>query len=119
MTYSNNEKAAIVCLLIELINADGAIVPEEQYTLNVVNEELGITQALFDAGKLMDCSYAMTVVRLIEEDDKKTNIAVLMVRIIDCDGKATPEEIKMLNTICRQTGLDTVILTQKPKDKLK
>lgn len=108
MAYSNNEKAAIVSLLIEMINVDGIIDLEELYVMNVVNGELGITQDIFEAGKAMDCNYAMTVVKHMS-DENKMNVAVLLTKVIDADGEDDNREIALLNKICEATGIDTVI----------
>lgn len=114
MAYSNNEKAAIVSLLIEMINVNDKIDLEELYVMNVVNGDLGITQDIFEAGKCMDCNYAMTVVKHMS-DEKKMNVAVLMTKVIDADGVVDNREIALLNKICEVTGIDSVINRQQDK----
>ncbi len=107
MTYSDTEKAAIVCLLIELINADEKVTLDEQYIFSKICGEIAVTQDIFNAGKNMDVKYAMVVVKHMT-DEQKMDVAVMMARIIDADG-ADDKEIKMLNQICLETGLDMVI----------
>lgn len=108
MAFNNNEKAAIVCLLIELINVDSKIDPEELYVFNNINSEFGITQEVYEAGKSMDCNYAITVVKHMS-DDKKMQVAVLMAKVIDADGVVDNTEIALLNKICELTGIDTIV----------
>ncbi len=98
MEYSNIEKAAIVCLLIELINADKTVALDERYIFNQICNELAVTQDIFDAGKSMDMDYAVVVVKHMNEDQKMA-IAVLMTRIIDADGGVHDKELSVLNKI--------------------
>ena len=97
LTYSDNEKAAIVSLLIEMVNVDDTLAPEELNEINLINDELHITQDTFDLGKALDFQYAVEV-------------ASYLTRIIDSDGIVHPVELQLLNRICKQTGLDIILL---------
>jgi len=113
MTYSNNEKAAIICLLIEMANVDGNVDFEELYVMNSINEELCVTKEVFDYGKAMSCDYAMIAVKHMP-DEKKMHVAKLITDIIDANGDVSEKEITLLNKICKQTGLD-IIINQQPE----
>lgn len=106
--YTDNEKAAIVSLLIEMINVDNIISPSEISEINVINHDLHITEEVFLMGKALDINYAIEIVKHMT-DEKKIEVGKCITRIIDADGLVKDIEIQLLNDICYRTGLDIIL----------
>ncbi|MBQ0120863.1 MAG: TerB family tellurite resistance protein, partial [Bacteroidales bacterium] len=105
--YSDNEKSAIVSLLIEMINVDNVISLKEMDEINVINRDLNITEEVFLLGKALDFNYSVELVKHMS-DEKKLEVAKYITRIIDADGVVKDVEIQLLNDICHRTGLDII-----------
>lgn len=114
--FTDNQKAAIVSLIIEMINADHEIQPDEIIESNVINAELGITEEIFHMGYALDVNYAIEMVRKFPDEDKLL-VGSLLVRIIDADKDVKDEEIRLLNRICQQTGIDIALRDIKLHDE--
>lgn len=114
MDFTPTQKEAIVSLVIEMINADGMVSLEELYESNVINDELEITQEMFNVGYALDVDYAADVVRRMN-DEQKLYVGLLLTRIIDAD-RAVDEEFELLNSICQRTGID-IALDKHNRDK--
>lgn len=108
VTYSDREKAAIVSLLIEMVNIDDHVVIEELAEINNINAELNVNQENFEMGKALKLSYAIDVVRQMSQN-KKIVVGKFLTRIIDADGMVKSVELKLLNDICHRTGLDIIM----------
>ena len=113
--FTDTQKAAIVSLIIEMINADHEITLEELRESNIINAELGITEEIFCMGRALDVEYAMAIVRRFS-DEEKLQVGMLLVRIIDADDDVADDEIRLLNRICRQTGIDIALRNVQLKD---
>ena len=114
--FTDNQKAAIVSLIIEMINADHKIQPDEIIESNIINAELGITEEIFHMGYALDVNYAMEMVRKFSDEDKLL-VGCLLVRIIDADDDVKDEEISLFNHICHQTGIDILLRDVKLPDE--
>lgn len=110
LSYTDNQKAAIVSLLIEMINIDNIVSLEELNESNCINKELHISQEIFEMGKALKVEYAIDVLRKMT-DMQKIEVGKLLTRIIDADGRVVPAELSLLKNICHNTGID-VILSQ-------
>lgn len=107
-TYSENEKAAIVSLLLEMVNIDGNIDNSEIKECNKINEELNISEETFKMGRALDFNFSLHIVKGMPVK-KKIAVSKYLTRIIDANDEVTDTEIKLLNKICEQTGLDIIL----------
>ena len=108
MSFTNQEKIAIVSLLIEMANADKQIAYEEMITLNLICRRLEIDHNSFVVGHGLKCEHAIEVLKTMN-DEKKLQLAKLMVEIIDSDNQVADAEIALLNHACRRIGIDKLI----------
>lgn len=105
LQYSDIQKAAIVCALVEMVNVDLKVTEEELRETNIINQELNVTDEIFELGVVMPVDHALRVIRKMN-DEQKMNVAKLLVRIIDSDDEVANSEIVLLNEICSLTGID-------------
>ena len=110
MMYTDIQKAAIVSLLIEMINADGRVDIDELRTLNHINHELDITQDIFTAGRGLNLEAAISIAARMT-DEQKLDAGGLLVRMIDADSNVDINEIALLNTIGERTGISFIVNT--------
>lgn len=103
--FNSIEREAIVCLVIEMVNADRAVEFEELVMSNHINHLLGITEEEFAVALRLQPEHACKVVSEMD-DDKKRFVAMLLREMIDADGKVATEECRTLNWIARLTGID-------------
>lgn len=113
--FNDNQKAAIVSLLIEMINADRVVDPSECDEFDAICVEYGIDDEAYRLGKSLDCIFALDMMKRMS-DVQKITAAQLLTRVIDADAKADDNEIRLLNIICRYTGVDLLIDARDDKD---
>ena len=106
--FTQQEKIAIVSLLIEMANADSRIAYEEMITFNLICRRLEIDHNSFVVGHGLKCEHALEVLKTMS-DDKKLQLAKLMVEIIDSDNQVDDAEIALLNHACKQIGIDQLL----------
>ena len=103
--FNEGERAALVSLLLEMVNVDRSEAYEELIVTNNINSRYNISTDIFNAGRNLDPVHALYVVKNMNDDQKRT-VAQLLVEVIDADQIVTDEEISLLNFICDATGLD-------------
>lgn len=108
MTFTNQEKIAIVSLLIEMANADSKIAYEEMITFNHICHRLKIDHSTFIVGHGLKCEHAVEVLKAMTAA-KKLQLAQLMVEIIDSDNNVDDTEIALLNHVCREIGIEQLL----------
>lgn len=106
--FNDNQKAAIVSLLIEMINVDSVVDPSECDEFDTICAEYGIDDETYRLGMALNCMVALDMMRRMS-DVQKIAAAQLLTRVIDADAKADDNEIRLLNVICRYTGVDLLI----------
>ena len=79
--YSDIQKAALVSLLIEMVNADRRIDLEEVRVLNHICRELNIDSDTFTCGRGLIYKAAIVIASRMSEE-KKIHAAKALVRII-------------------------------------
>ncbi len=112
--FNDNQKAAIVSLLIEMINADNIVDPSECDEFDAICAEYGIDDETYRLGKSLNCMFALDMMNRMS-DIQKIATAQLLTRVIDADAQADDKEIQLLNIICRYTGVDRLIDARTPK----
>ena len=112
IVYTDIQKAAIVSMIIEMINADAEVTVEEFNETKLINVELRVDNDIFLVGREMKMNTALEIVRRMN-DVKKIHTAQLLTRIIDADGRVRDEEIALLNSICQQVGLDKILIDKQ------
>lgn len=108
MPFTDQEKIAIVSLLIEMANADRQIAYEEMITINLICQRLEIDHNSFVVGHGLKCEHAIEVLKGMH-NDKKMQFAKLLVEIIDSDQKVTESELALLNHACKAIGIDELL----------
>lgn len=108
MNFTDQEKIAIVSMLIEMANADKHIAYEEMITFNLICRKLNIDNNSFMVAKGLKGEFAIEVLKTMT-DDKKLELAQLMVEIIDSDNHADDAEIALLNHACYAIGIDKIL----------
>jgi uncharacterized tellurite resistance protein B-like protein len=106
--FNETQKAAIVSLLIEMINIDGMVVPSECAVFNTICVENSISEETYSIGRNLDCLVAIDIMKKMS-DFQKLATAQLLTRVIDADAVDDDDEIKLFNVICRATGVDVLI----------
>ena len=108
MEFSETQKAAIVSLLIEMINADSVVDPSECSVFDTICVEYGISDEAFNVGRSLDSVIALDVMKRMS-DIQKITTAHLLTRVIDADANDDDREIRLFNLICKATGVDVLI----------
>ena len=108
--FTGMQKAAIVSLLIEMINADQKVDPRECDTFNAICVEYAVDEDTFCLGRSLDSMVAIEVMKRMS-DLQKIVTAQLLTRVIDADMCDDDREIQLLNVICKATGVDVLINT--------
>ncbi|MBR5086895.1 MAG: hypothetical protein IKX31_07805 [Muribaculaceae bacterium] len=108
MKFTDQEKIAIVSLLIEMANADGRIAYEEMIIFNLICQRLEVDHNSFVVAHGLNCEHAINVLKTMS-DEKKLQLAKLMIEIIDSDNQVDDSEIALLNHACREIGIDKLL----------
>ncbi len=108
MQFTDQEKIAILSLLIEMANADRQIAYEEMITINLICQKMEIDHSSFVVAYDLKCEHAIEVLKNMD-DDKKLHLAKMMVEIIDSDNNVDDSEIALLNHACHKIGIDTLL----------
>jgi len=111
MQFSEQEKIAILSMLIEMANADNRVAYEEMITFNLLCRRLEIDHNSFVVAHGLKCEHAIEVLKNMS-DDKKLQLAQMMVEIIDSDNNVDDTEIALLNHACHEIGIDTLLNTK-------
>ncbi len=106
--FTETQKAAIVSLLIEMINADKEVAVSECAVFDTICVEYGICDDTFNLGRSLNSMVAIDIMKRMS-DIQKITTARLLTRVIDADAKDDDKEIMLFNTICRATGVDTLV----------
>ncbi len=106
--FSDQEKIAIVSLLIEMANADKQIAYEEMITINLICRQLQIDHNSFVVGHGLRCEHAIEVLKTMS-DDKKLKLAQMLVDIIDSDQNIDEAEIALLNHVGQKLNLNDIL----------
>lgn len=106
--FTESQKAALVSLLIEMINIDGNVDPRECDAFNTICVECGITDDAFTLGQRLDSLIAVDMMRRMT-DAQKLKTAQLLTRVIDADTQDDDKEIQLFNIICKATGVDILV----------
>ena len=106
--FTETQKAAVVSLLIEMINVDKVVDPAECTVFDSICVEYSICDETFRLGRSIDSMVAIDIMKNMS-DVQKILVAQLLTRVIDADAKDDDKEIQLLNVICRATGVDTLI----------
>jgi len=106
--FSEMQKAVVVSLLIEMINADGMVDPSECKEFDAICADCAIGEEAYNLGRSLNCLVALDMMKRMS-DQQKIATAQLLIRVIDADAKDDDKEIRLFNIICRATGVDILI----------
>ena len=110
--FNETQKAALVSLLIEMINIDGVIDPSECAVFNTICVEYAIGEDAFNVGRSLNSMVAIDIMKRMN-DVQKITVAHLLTRVIDADACDDDNEIKLFNIICVATGIDVLVNAKK------
>ena len=108
VTFNETQKAAIVSLLIEMINADHEVDPSECAVFDTICGEYNICEDTYNVGRALQGIVAVNIMKNMS-DIQKLVTAQLLTRVVDADARDDDREIKLFNIICRLTGVDTLV----------
>ena len=106
--FNETQKAAVVSLLIEMINADNVVDPSECAVFNTICVEHSISEDTYNIGRSLNSMVAINIMKNMS-DAQKLATAQLLIRVIDADANDDDNEIQLFNIICRATGVDVLI----------
>jgi uncharacterized tellurite resistance protein B-like protein len=106
--FNETQKAAIVSLLIEMINADKVVDPSECVVFDTICVEYKICDDTFNLGRSLDSMVAVDIMKRMS-DTQKIATAQLLTRVIDADANDDDKEIQLFNVICKATGVDVLV----------
>ena len=106
--FNETQKAAVVSLLIEMINADSVVDPSECDVFDTICAEYCIDDDIFNLGRSLNSLVALDIMKRMS-DMQKLATAQLLTRVIDADARDDDKEIKLFNIICNVTGVDVLI----------
>ena len=106
--FNETQKAAIVSLLIEMINADRVVDPSECAVFNTICVEHHIGEDTYNIGRSLNSMVAINIMKNMS-DMQKLATAQLLIRVIDADAKDDDMEIQLFNKICKATGVDILV----------
>lgn len=108
IAFNETQKAAIVSLLIEMINVDATVDPKECVEFDSICVEYGICEDTFRIGRSLNSMVAIDIMKRMT-DYQKIKTAQLLIRVIDADSNDDDREIRLFNVICRATGVDILV----------
>ena len=114
--FTDTQKAALVSLLIEMINVDNDVDPRECAVFNTICVEYAISDDAYNVGRSLNSLVAVDIMKRMN-DVQKLTVAHLLTRVIDADACDDDKEIQLLNIICKATGVDILINAMKIGDK--
>lgn len=106
--FNETQQAALVSLLIEMINVDGVVDPSECAVFNTICVEYCIGEDAYNVGRSLNSMVAIDIMKKMN-DIQKITIAYLLTRVIDADAHDDDNEIKLFNIICKATGVDILV----------
>jgi len=106
--FNETQKAAIISLLIEMINADSVVDPSECVVFDTICVELGIGEDTYNLGRSLNSMVAIDIMKRMS-DMQKIATAQLLIRVIDADAMDDDKEIRLFNVICKATGVDVLV----------
>jgi len=115
ITFNDTQKSAIISLLVEMINVDKRVDPAEVGVFNNICGELHVSEDVYNIGLALDSMVALDVMKRMS-DIQKIYTARLLTRVIDADALDDDNEIRLLNIICKITGID-VLINNDDQDK--
>lgn len=104
MTLSEKEKACLVSLTLEIINADYRVSDNEMRYYSLMQKDFSLTERDFNNGQAMDPYLALDILKNMS-DDKKTAIALVLRKLISVDGQPHSYAIDALNEITIKADL--------------
>ena len=98
VTYTTQEKYAVINILIQIIEADTIIHEKEIEYMNQILSELSITLRDIEYIEELDTSHCINIVKNMAQDKK--DYAVNMFRtMISIDNRIDPRELAVINDL--------------------
>lgn len=104
MILTEKEKACLVSLTLEIINADYKITDNEMRYYALMERDFSLTECDFKNGRAMDPYVALDILKNMP-DDKKTAIGLVLRKLISVDGQPHNYAIDALNEITIKADL--------------
>lgn len=104
MILTEKEKACLVSLTLEIMNADYKITDNEMRFYTLMQKDFSLTEYDFKNGQAMDPYVALDILKNMS-DDKKTAIGLVLRKLISVDGQPHNYAIDALNEITIKADL--------------
>lgn len=108
MVLAEKEKACLVCLTLEIMNADYRITDNEMRFYTLMQKDFSLTENDFKNGQAMDPYIALGILKNMP-DDKKTVIGLVLRKLISVDGQPHNYAIDALNEITIKADLGSAM----------
>ena len=109
MEYTQIQKAAIACLLIEMANIDNDVAFEELIAINHLNKELKISKETQSLGFILEYEEAIDFLKPLSME-ARIQVAKYLVVVADADEKLEPAELDFLNCVCTDLQVKDFLL---------
>lgn len=104
MVLSDNEKACLICLTLEIMNADYQITDNEMRYYSLMQKDFSLSNQDFERGKAMDPYVALDILKNMP-NEKKAILGIVLRKLISVDGQPNNATIDVLNEITIKTDL--------------
>ena len=102
MILEQKERECVVCLALEIMNADYNVSDNEIRFFNLMARDFSLTEQDFNNGKKMDPYNALEILKGMSET-KKCAIGLVFRKLISVDGQPNNPTIDVLNEITIKT----------------
>lgn len=104
-TFSDQQKIAIMRILMDIIEADGRIDYREEAYYDQLKDELQITFDAREDVKQKNSLMALAQVKYFD-DEQKTYLANLMANMVVVDEDININEVKIYDVVCEYAGIN-------------
>lgn len=104
MVYSEEQKKAIIRIMVELMDADGSEAQDEKAYCKHVCNELGVDKDFFVAAEKYPFYQALIAVKEMAEEQKKS-LSIMMQQMAMVDGQQNIYEHAVWQQVANYAGL--------------
>ncbi len=105
MEFTRNEKLAIVCALVHMMNVDSNVDISEGLYFLQIQVRFSISEEEFQTGKEWNLLSSLSIIRDMNRA-KKTQVVALLIGMVEADGKVDPRELKLFKIISDACGFE-------------
>ena len=102
--WNDNEKVAVTCVLLEMMNIDGVLHPREGKFMNEYVRIIGVNPILLEQAKTMSALESMIVLQNIDQK-KKNGLRTLMLTMMAVDRDVDQSELDTFKSVMSMLGM--------------